>query len=146
MGNLLRCNIHDNNVSQVLPGADRYSDFPRALYTLHRKMASQHGYSDGANCPQSDEIARIALNGVTRMVIDIAHAFNRECVPDFDIETLAPSMAHIVRSAQQHVLVADDFKNPQWLLDFEELRKMLKYFNRRWSLAGSSVLSFRVQC
>jgi hypothetical protein len=104
-------------------------------------MALQPGINDDANSLKGDEIARVALNTVTRMVIDIAHAFNRECIPNFDIEILCPTIAHIVRSAQQHVMVEEDFRNPQWVQDFEELRKMLKYFSQRWSLAGWTVSS-----
>jgi hypothetical protein len=69
------------------------------------------------------------------MMIDIAYAFNLEA-GNFNIEILAPTTAHIVCCAQQHILTAKNFHDPKWLEDFDQLRKMLSYFNQRWILAG----------
>jgi hypothetical protein len=85
--------------------------------------------------PRYRETVKAALNTITRMVIDIAYAFNLE-IRTFNIEILAPATAHIVCCAQQHILTAEDFNDPKWLEDFDQLRKMLSYFNRRWILAG----------
>lgn len=81
------------------------------------------------------ETTAAALNTLTRMMIDIAYAFNREG-GNFDIETLHPAIAHLVRSAQQHILTAERYDNPIWLEDFDQIRKVLVFFNRRWALAG----------
>ena len=72
---------------------------------------------------------------MTRMVIDISYAFNLES-ETIDLEILSPSVAHIARSAQQHIIKADSFNSEQWFRDFEELKKMLKFINRRWPVAG----------
>jgi hypothetical protein len=69
------------------------------------------------------------------MVIDIAFAFNSES-KNLDLDILLPSVAHIARSAQQHVIMAGDFQTERWLEAFEELRRMLKFFNKRWLIAG----------
>jgi hypothetical protein len=74
------------------------------------------------------------------MVIDISSAFNIES-KTMDLDILTPSIAHIVRSAQQHILIAGDFKSEQWLKDFEELRKMLTFINKRWPIAGRDFVS-----
>jgi hypothetical protein len=81
------------------------------------------------------ETTEAALNTLTRMVIDIARAFNSEC-GNVDTERLYPAGAHLVRCAQQHILTAEDFNDPMWLDDFDQIRKVLAYFNRRWVLAG----------
>lgn len=87
------------------------------------------------NNPRYRETVRVALNTITRMVIDIAYAFNLE-VGSFNIDILAPATQHIVCCAQQHILTAEDFNDRKWLEDFNQLRKMLNYFNQRWVLAG----------
>jgi hypothetical protein len=85
----------------------------------------------------SADTIKVTLDTVTRMVIDIAHAFNAN-VADCNFEALSPTIGHVVRCAQQHILMCKDFRNEQWLRDFEGLRNMLRYFARRWLLAGMS--------
>lgn len=85
-----------------------------------------------ANYKQTIEAA---LSTLTRMVIDISYAFNRES-QTFNVDILPPGVAHIVRCAQHHILTAEDFHDQRWLEDFEQLRRMLSYFNRRWVVAG----------
>lgn len=87
------------------------------------------------NNPRYRETVKVALNTITRMMIDITYAFNLEAAT-FNIESLAPKIAHIVCCAQQHILTAENFNDPKWLEDLDQLRKLLSYFNRRWSLAG----------
>jgi hypothetical protein len=99
---------------------------------LHRRVAIQpdvgvHGQYPG--------IARIALNSLTRMVIDIAYAFNVE-MDTFDIDLFSPSISHIVKCAQQHIVMGGELRTNVWHKDFEQLKKMLAYLNQRWSLAG----------
>ena len=87
------------------------------------------------NNPRYRDTVKVALNTMTRMVIDIAYAFNHE-IGTFNIDILAPAMMHIVCCAQQHILTAEDFNDRKWLEDFDQLRNVLSYFNRRWVLAG----------
>lgn len=82
-----------------------------------------------------------ALSTLTRMVIDIAASFNREC-GTFIIDILSPSCMHLVRCAQHHIVACNDFRDPKWLEDFDQLRRMLGFFNRRWVLAGESIKSY----
>jgi hypothetical protein len=132
MGHLLRCNANAYFVrSQSLRLLPKLT-FCRALYTLHQTAAMQQ---DIDNNPRYRETVKVALNTMTRMVIDIAYAFNME-VGTFNIEILAPATQHIVCCAQQHILTAEDFNDRKWLEDFNQLRKMLSYFNQRWILAG----------
>jgi hypothetical protein len=104
----------------------------RALYTLHKTTATQQDISHN---PRDREIVNVVLNTITRIMIDIAYAFNLEA-GTFNIETLAPTTTHIVCCAQQHILTAQHFNDPKWLEDFDQLRKMLSYYNQRWVLAG----------
>jgi hypothetical protein len=90
--------------------------------------------------PEYREVARVTLNTITRMVIDISFAFNVES-KNLDLDILSPSIAHIARCAQQHIIMAGKIQNQQWLTDFEELRKMLKFFNKRWHLAGKRFIT-----
>lgn len=104
------------------------------MYTLHWAALNS---DDIRRLPNSAETIKVTLDTVTRMVIDIAHAFNAE-VGEYNIEVLSPTIGHIVKCAQQHILTCKDFRNEQWGRDFEELRKMLRFFSRRWLLAGLS--------
>jgi hypothetical protein len=69
------------------------------------------------------------------MVIDIATAFNGES-QSFNLEVLAPTVAHIVKVAEQHIQTTENFHDPKWAKDFDQLQKMLRFFNLRWILAG----------
>jgi hypothetical protein len=104
------------------------------MYTLHWAALNSEDIRRRSN---SAENIKVTLDTVTRMVIDIAHAFNVEAA-DYNIEVLAPTIDHIVKCAQQHILMCKDFRNEQWLRDFEELRKMLRFLARRWLLAGTA--------
>ncbi|KAK0101854.1 hypothetical protein ONS95_001333 [Cadophora gregata] len=103
------------------------------LYMLHQ---TAHGQMPDSNTPANyKHTIEAALSTLTRMVIDISYAFNRES-QSFNVDLLAPGVAHIVRCAQHHILTAKDFHNQRWLEDFEQLRRMLSYFNQRWAVAG----------
>lgn len=102
------------------------------MYILHQKVLF---HPEHVLHPECREIARVTLNTISRMVIDISVAFNVES-RNLDLDILCPSISHIVRSAQQHVVMTGDVKSEEWLKDFEELRKMLKFFNKRWPIAG----------
>ncbi|PVH72825.1 hypothetical protein DL98DRAFT_659822 [Cadophora sp. DSE1049] len=103
------------------------------LYMLHQ---TAHGQLPDPDTPANyKQTIEAALSTLTRMVIDISYAFNRES-QTFNVDHLAPGVAHIVRCAQHHILTAKDFHNQRWLEDFEQLRRMLTYFNRRWVVAG----------
>ncbi|RDL35862.1 uncharacterized protein BP5553_06474 [Venustampulla echinocandica] len=106
-----------------------------AMYTLNRAASNATDIDHRSDCVGA---IRVTLDTITRMVIDIAHAFNKEC-HTFDIETFPPSVADIVQCAQEHILMCQDFGNEQWIQDFEALRKMLQYFNKRWTLAGQEL-------
>ncbi|KAH9215266.1 hypothetical protein DL95DRAFT_446019 [Leptodontidium sp. 2 PMI_412] len=103
------------------------------LYMLHQ---SAHGQMPDSDTPANyKQTIEAALSTLTRMVIDISYAFNRES-QTFNVDILPPGVAHIVRCAQHHILTAEDFHDQRWLEDFEQLRRMLSYFNRRWVVAG----------
>jgi hypothetical protein len=104
----------------------------RSLYILHEHAAIAADIEARTSCKAA--IAS-ALHTITRMVIDIAYHFNSECHA-FNIKILCPAVKHIVRCAQQHVLMRANFEDKQWIRDFKELRKMLSFFNQRWTIAG----------
>lgn len=85
-----------------------------------------------AECPP---ISRASLSTLTRMVIDIAYAFNA-AAPTFELDMFSPAISHIVKSAQQHILMGGETRTDIWQKDFDQLREMLAYLNQRWSLAG----------
>lgn len=107
-----------------------------SLYKLHQIAAIQPETDEYPGYRQAVEVAQ---NTMTRMVIDICYAFNRES-QNINIEILSPAVAHIVRTAERHMLTAEAFHNPLWLEDFDQLRRTLEFFNRRWVLAGNSWL------
>lgn len=78
---------------------------------------------------------RVTLDTITRMIIDIVYVLNKK-IGICDIAALSPKFQHIVRCAQEHIMKCDDFHNPKWRQDLEELKKLLMYYNRRWTLAG----------
>src|SRR6187402_826058 len=81
------------------------------LYTLHQ---TAHMQPDDETPPNYKETIAVALSTLTRMVIDISYAFNREC-HRFNIEILSPAVAHIVRCAQYHILTAENFHDQRWM-------------------------------
>lgn len=103
------------------------------MYDIHQAV---HIHQDLNNQFSYQEPADAALNTLRRMMIDIAYAFNREG-GNFDVELLQPTLAHILRSAHQHILTAEDYNNPIWLEDFDQIRRLLVFINRRWALAGT---------
>ena len=69
------------------------------------------------------------------MTIDMVYAFNK-IIHTFPIEALAPTVQHVARCAQEHIMTCENFQDTQWQQDLEELRKLLRTFNTRWTLAG----------
>lgn len=102
------------------------------MYTLHSAALNSEPIRRRANYA---ETIKVTLDTVTRMVIDIAHAFNAHA-SDCNIETLSPNIAHIVRCAQQHIAMCTDYRNEQWARDFEALGQILGFYARRWLSAG----------
>jgi hypothetical protein len=102
----------------------------RALYILHENASRQPNLH-----PECQATIKVTLDTITRMIIDISYSFNIEC-NTINIEILSPAVMHIARSAQQHILMADNFQDKKWMQDFDELRKMLTFINQRWVLAG----------
>jgi len=92
---------------------------------------------DNDEYPGYRQTIEVALNTIRRMVIDIAYAFNRE-IQNVNIDFLAPTITHIARSAEQHISAAtvEDLREERWMQDFEQLRRVLGWFNKRWVLAG----------
>lgn len=132
MGHLLWCHTDANYVCYSSKVDLLKLMVDSGLYNLHQAV---HMHPD-VNTPLNyQETTAAALNTLTRMVIDIAYAFNRECGSS-DIEILHPAFMHIVRCAQQHLLTTENYNDPNWLEDFDQIRKVLVYFNRRWVLAG----------
>ncbi len=134
MGSLLRRYPNADNV--LYAPEFTYCLFPndgaRAIYKLHQIASIQ---PDNDEYPGYRHAVEVAQNTMTRMVIDIAYAFNRES-QGINIEILSPAVGHIVRTAERHMLTAENFHNRQWLEEFDQLRRMLGFFNRRWVLAG----------
>jgi hypothetical protein len=102
------------------------------MYTLHCAALNSE---DIQRRSDSARTIKVTLDTVTRMVIDIAHAFNAQAA-DCNVETLSPTIAHIVRCAQQHIIMCKDPRNEQWARDFDGLRQMLRFFSQRWLSAG----------
>ena len=100
------------------------------MYTLHEYASRQPNFR-----PECQTTNKITLDTITRMIIDISYSFNIAC-NEISVDILSPAVMHIVRCAQQHILMADNFQDKKWVQDFDELRKMLAFFNQRWVLAG----------
>lgn len=100
------------------------------MFILHRRVLGK-----GIQGPYA-EISLIALNTLTRMVIDIAYSFNNES-DGFDIDMFSPAISHIVKSAQQHISTGGELRTTLWEKDFEQLKNMLLFLNRRWNIAGT---------
>lgn len=109
-----------------------------SMYTLHWAALNSRNIRRQLSGPES---IKVTLDTVTRMVIDIAHAFNGE-FGSCNVEVLSPAIGHIVKCAQHHIMMCKDFRNEQWIREFDELRKMLRFFTRRWLIAGMSFRCF----
>lgn len=85
--------------------------------------------------PGYRQTAEIAQDTMTRIIINVAYTFNQES-QGINVETLSPTIGHIVRAAERYLLTAVNSQNRQWLEDFDQLRRVLSLFDRRWRLAG----------
>jgi hypothetical protein len=113
------------------------------MYTLHGAALNSE---DIQRRSDSTQTIKITLDTVTRMVIDIAHAFNAQAAEGVcNVEALSPTIAHIVRCAQQHIFMCKDPRNEQWARDFDGLRQMLRFFSQRWLSAGKSETIMKAQ-
>lgn len=90
------------------------------------------------NQPEWAETMKVTLNTITRMTLDIVYGFNKD-THTYPIEALAPVVQHVARCAQEHIMACDNFQDPQWQQDLEELRQLLRFFNTRWTLAGDTI-------
>ena len=72
---------------------------------------------------------------MTRIVIDIANAFN-ENVSSFNIAAICPSYSYLVYRAGMHVLLTADISNKSVQQNFYELRRCCWYFSHRWLVAS----------
>jgi hypothetical protein len=134
MGHFLWCQFNYYNVGFTI--IHKFlANATRTLYTLHQTSKMQPEFNLNLDYKATVEGA---LSTLTRMVIDIAASFNREC-STFNIDILSPSCMHLVRCAQYHILSCNDFRDTKWLGDFDQLRRMLGFFNRRWVLAGECI-------
>jgi hypothetical protein len=117
----------------ILPDLELYiSNVFSGLYILHQSAATA---LDIENRPECARTIRVTLHTITRMVIDIAREFNKTS-DGYNLEVLCPTVHHIARCAQEHIMTCDNFQDVQWQQDFAELKIFLKYFNKRWTIAG----------
>ncbi|TVY73163.1 hypothetical protein LSUE1_G005657 [Lachnellula suecica] len=100
------------------------------LYFLHGSAAMD---LDITNRP---EWIRITLSTITRMVIDLCYSFNKYTADFLDIAVMSPTLQHIARCAREHIITCVDLQDTQWQQDLEELRKILRHYNKRWTAAG----------
>jgi hypothetical protein len=74
---------------------------------------------------------------MTRIVIDIAYAFN-ENFSKFNMTAISPSYPFIVYKAAMEHLLVDNVGGDKWMKDFSALRKCCWYFSHRWTIASTS--------
>ncbi|KAH6673299.1 hypothetical protein B0J14DRAFT_700321 [Halenospora varia] len=106
-----------------------------AMYDLHHSAAT---VPDDHISSGSAESIRITLKTITRMVIDVAYAFNAESA-SLDMGRVSPYIAHVVKCANQHIMMRGHSQRDQWYRDFEELKKMLEYYSLRWIGPGQEL-------
>jgi len=104
----------------------------RALYTLHFRISSDPGNDNRGGVIGN---SLLALSSISRVVADIAYAFNTKS-NDLNIDIIGPAVSYIPRCAQQLAMIAPEFRTARWQPDIEELRKFLCYINQRWTIAG----------
>lgn len=136
MGFLLRVNFTSDKVGEVSPVHLHLSDITNSsLFVLHHSVITTP-LLVSQESPVFAENSRIALDTISRIVIAIAHASVAN-MPNINIEVVTPSIVHIVKTAQQHLLhLATNFQSDEWSSDFVALSQMLSYINRRWTVAG----------
>ena len=92
--------------------------------------------------------AELVLSTMTRIVIDIAKAFN-ENFSNFNITAISPSYSYLMYRAGMQVLLTTDINNKESLQGFYELRRCCWYFSHRWFITSSfpvlSILSIGVK-
>lgn len=112
------------------------------MYDLHHSAAT---VPDDHISSGSAESIRITLKTITRMVIDVAYAFNAESA-SLDMGRVSPYIAHVVKCANQHIMMRGHSQRDQWYRDFEELKKMLEYYSLRWIGPGTHRKTSQQKC
>ncbi|KAF4617954.1 hypothetical protein G7Y89_g15028 [Cudoniella acicularis] len=105
------------------------------MYDLHYSAVE---VAEGDVISGAAETIQLTLKTITRIIIDIAHAFNANW-HTFDIEHINPARAHLTKCIQHHILMRNHIEEEQWLHDFAELKKMLEYCSLRWILPGKEL-------
>jgi hypothetical protein len=77
-----------------------------------------------------------ALDAVTKMVIEIAHAHQRK-IGSYSVDTLPPTCSYILRAALKHLDMDPHLEEEEWLTDYMAVSGMLGQLNHRWSVTGT---------
>jgi hypothetical protein len=107
---------------------------PSALYDLHEP--SRASANENENRQDGPSLSELALEYTTRIVIDVARAFNAN-FSSFNMTAIPPGYTNIIfRAALQHIRSSSQVGSSQWLSDLESLRKALWFFKHRWKISG----------
>lgn len=124
MWSILRCRCYNSQVIRKTHIVHFYSLLTniRALFILHQCLLDQ-AISDG-DVGVFKKSSLAALDSMTRMVIDIASAFNQN-LPILDLELYPPVCVHLGTNSLRDEVGGHNF---------QELSKMLYYLNNRWKI------------
>jgi len=133
MWSILRCRCYNSQVIRKTHIVHFYSLLSniRALFILHQCLLDQ-AISDG-DVGVFKKSSLAALVVMTRMVIDIASAFNQN-LPILDLELYPPVCIHLVRWIMYNFLGTNSLRDEVGGHNFQELSKMLYYLNNRWKI------------
>jgi len=106
-----------------------------SFYALHEQQ--DPSANDRSNHQDKQSLwSELALNYISRIVIDVARAFNTN-FSSFNMTAIPPGYTYIIfRAAQQHIRSSSHLGSAQWLFDLESLRKATWFFKHRWKIAG----------
>jgi hypothetical protein len=107
----------------------------RSLYALHEYQPASAS-EDKAHQERPSLWSELALEYTTRIVIDVARAFN-DNFSSLNMTAIPPGYTNILLRAGLHrILASSQVENAPWLADLESLRNALWFFKHRWKISG----------
>jgi hypothetical protein len=113
-----------------------------SFYALHEQQDSSANELSDDQYKQS-LLSKLALNYITRIVIDVARAFNAN-FSSFNMTAIPPGYTYIFffRAALHHIRLSSQSESVQWFSDLESLRKAAWRFQHRWKIASKQSNSY----
>lgn len=107
------------------------------MYELYSNYIPGEDVITARSNPPPTADAHMFLASMTRIVVDIAEAFNANFA-SFNLTAVAPSYPFIMYRAGMHMLINCDVSSDEIVRNFNSIRRCCWYFSHRWLMACQS--------